>query len=390
VSARRLKVWVGTDPVGSLDASGGRHLFTYGADCPAVRFVSLTMPVRRQTYLWHELHPVFQAGLPGGAWGGLLADRLARQGRDRPLDVLLLWGTGSGRLAVTCEGDSEVAAPAPRDLGHCMTAPDSRLELCARAESFLAHQGLEPESPISALCPTLSDASFHYRPACAARPLERRVEWWCLRIARQAGVEVVGSELSRDGRVLRLARSDGAAGARHGREDCAVLQGLGSRQRYACDAWRLVSAAAAFVAPVSRVAIRRELFRRLALAARLGDRSVSLRHFALIYDAAESARLAPCEALCTTDLDREASAGRAPLLPGGDQSRPVSVWRRFAAHCALAQREAQAILDWQDAAVAREVQAIEAEVAADGEGEALLTALKAVWAAAAERLHRAW
>jgi serine/threonine-protein kinase HipA len=390
VTDNRLKVWVGTDPVGSLDTSAGRYLFTYAPDCPAVRFISLTMPVRRQTYVWHELHPVFQAGLPGGAWGGLLTDRLARQGRGRPLDALLLWGAGSGRLAVTSDADSEVATPVPRDLGHCMTAADSRLDLGASAESFLGRQGLEPEPPNSALCPTLSDASYHYRPASAARPLERRVEWWCLRIARRAGVEVAGSELARDGRVLRLARTDGVPGARHGREDCAVLQGLGSPQRYASDAWRLVSAAAAFVAPVSRVAARRELFRRLALAARLGDRSVSLRHFALVYDAAESARLAPCDALCTTDLDREASAGRAPLLPGGEQSRPGGVWRRFAAHCALAQREAQAILDWQDAAVAREVPAIEQEVAGDGEGEALLTALKLVWSAAAERLRRAW
>jgi serine/threonine-protein kinase HipA len=385
-----LKVWVGTDPVGSLDASRGRYQFTYAPDCPVVRFVSLTMPVRRQTYDWHELHPVFQAGWPGGGWGGLVSDRLARQGRGGPLDALLLWGAGAGRLAVTSEGDSEVVAPVARDLGHCMAAPDSRLELGARAESFLARYGLEPEPPNSALCPAVSDASYHYRPAAAARPLERRVEWWCLRVARRAGLEVAGSELSRDGRVLRLARTDGAPGARHGREDCAVLQGLGTRQRYACDAWRLVSAAAAFVAPVSRVAIRRELFRRLALAARLGDRSVSLRHFALVYEAAESARLAPCDALCTTDLDREASAGRAPLLPGGEESGPVGVWRRFAAHCALAQREAEAILDWQDAAVARELQAIEAEVAGDGEGEALLNALRPVWAAAAERLRRAW
>jgi len=375
--------------VGSLDASGGRYLFTYDPDCPAVRFVSLTMPVRRQTYIWHELHPVFQAGVPGGAWGGRLADRLARQGRGGPLDALLLWGC-PGRLAVSAEGASEPAIATPRDLGHCMTAADSRLDLSARAESFLVRQGLEPEPANSALCPTLSDAGYHYRPASAALPLERRVEWWCLRIARRAGVEVAGCELARDGRVLRLARSDGASGARHGREDCAVLQGLGSHQRYAGDAWRLVSAAAAFVAPVSRVAIRRELFRRLALAARLGDRSVSLRHCALVYDAAESARIAPCDALCTTDLDRDASAGRAALLPGGEQSRPASVWRRFAAHCALAQREAQAILDWQDAAVARETQAIEEEIAGDGEGEALLSALKPVWAAAGERLRRAW
>jgi len=388
--AARLKVWVGTDSVGSLETSRARYLFSYAPDCPAVRFVSLTMPVRRESYVWHELHPVFQAGLPEGAWGGHLMARLERQGRWRPMDQLALWGAGSGRLSTSPEGATETSPPALRGLAGCMTAQDARLELAARVENFLERQGLEPEPAQVAFCPAVSDANYHYRPASPARPQERRVESWCFRVARRAGMDVPAAELARDGRVLRLARSDGAAGARHGREDLAVLQGLGSRQRYAGDAWRLVSAAAAFVAPVTRISIRRELFRRLALAARLGDRSVSLRHFALIYDTAESARLAPCEALCTSDLTPEPVAGPAPLLPGGEEFRPArGVWRRFAAHCGLAQREAQAILDWQDAAVASELQSIEGEVGADEESE-VLAAIKPVWAAAAQRLRAAW
>ncbi|MGO9444756.1 MAG: HipA N-terminal domain-containing protein [Thiobacillaceae bacterium] len=52
--------------MGTVTREGSVHVFTYLPNTPADHFVSLTMPVRSQSYVWLELHPVFQMNLPEG------------------------------------------------------------------------------------------------------------------------------------------------------------------------------------------------------------------------------------------------------------------------------------------------------------------------------------
>jgi hypothetical protein len=58
-----LAVWAGDKPAGILAREGGRdYVFAYSPEAAADAQVSLTMPVRLESWLSRELHPIFQTG----------------------------------------------------------------------------------------------------------------------------------------------------------------------------------------------------------------------------------------------------------------------------------------------------------------------------------------
>jgi serine/threonine-protein kinase HipA len=340
---RRVVVSVGGRRAGLLAAEPtGRHVYAYDPDCPSDRFVALTMPVRLESYAWHELHPVFQAALPDGADLARLAARLGRNG-TRPLDVLALAGADlPGRLTVSAE--------APPGHGGVADAPGGPATADADLQAALGYDAnwLVPANPRG-----LPHLAFN--------------RWCCLRIARRARFDVPGSELSADRATLRVARFDGAADARLGYEDFCALMGLGTAQQYEPTAERMVSAATAFVTAVQRTAVRRELFRRHALAALLRAGDAHLRTYGVLYSRADDVRLAPLHELHTTSVYAGAQEDVPPLTLGGRRSwaPKKGTWRRFGAHCALADRETQSILQWFGQALEAEIPALQSEARED-------------------------
>lgn len=342
----RLVVRVNGERAGVLAAeTTGRHVFAYDADCPAERFVALTMPVRLESYAWHELHPVFQSALPDEAWPGPADPRLVKSGASRPIDRLAALGGGLGRLSVEAEGAA------------------STLGGAAGAQSSL-------------------DWLAHYVRGTASHPERAFVAWCCLRVARRAGVGVPALELQDDGATLRLERIDGLPGQRLGYEDFCALMGLGAAQRYEATCERLVSAAASFVAPVRRTSVRREVFRRIALAWLLRDGDAHLRTFAMLYSGSDDVRLAPVQLLATTAVEPgRADDGPALQLAGKRAWKlPKGAWRKFGAHCSLTDRESLGIFQWFGQAVQAELSELEREIASGARAE-LVRALRAQWEA---------
>jgi serine/threonine-protein kinase HipA len=52
-------------PAGRLSASQAQYHFSYRHDAPEA--LSLTMPLRHESYSHAQLHPIFQMNLPEGA-----------------------------------------------------------------------------------------------------------------------------------------------------------------------------------------------------------------------------------------------------------------------------------------------------------------------------------
>ncbi len=50
----KLQVYVNHAPVGEIFCEGGNFFFSYLPDCAKEQFVSLTMPVRRQPYVYSK------------------------------------------------------------------------------------------------------------------------------------------------------------------------------------------------------------------------------------------------------------------------------------------------------------------------------------------------
>jgi serine/threonine-protein kinase HipA len=349
---RRLVVHVGGRRAGLLAAEAtGRHVFAYDADCPPEQFVALTMPVRLESYAWHELHPVFQVSLPEGPGLQRLNLRLAKTGAARPMDVLALVGASLlGRVQVLPEGGDAAAAD-----------PDAAAALAYDADALLRSGA--PEFP---------QVAFN--------------RWCCLRVARRAGFDVPALELSPDRATLRIRRFDGPPEARLGYEDFCALMGLGAGQKYEATSERMVSAATAFVTAVQRTAVRRELFRRHALAHLLRNGDAHLKTFGVLYSSADDVRLAPVHEVVTTSVYPDFRDDIPALVLGGRRAwtPKKGTWRRFGAHCSLADRETQSILQWLVQAMEAEIPDLEREAAA-GERE-FLAALVAQWRTGAAEL----
>jgi serine/threonine-protein kinase HipA len=394
--ATRLDVYVAREHAGVLAAERpDRYVFTYGAATPAGRFVSLTMPVRLESYVWHELHPIFQMSLPEGDLLARLSSRLAKAGIGRPIDLLALTGAELiGRVSVYPEGVPPQASLDTRSFAELMTSPDTRRLFVDLVEAHLLRgvSGVMPKA-ISVSRQkegdrlTAFDAGGIYKTGNEEFPNLALNEWLCLRAARRAGIEVPEFELSSDRRVLRLARFDRTPQGPLGCEDFAALEGLGTQQKYQSTYERVVGTAATFVPSLSKVATRRESFRRIVLCWMLRNGDAHLKNFALLYSGAHDARLAPLYDVVTTTAYRALRSDVPALTLDGRRSWRLKkgTWTRFArAHGALDPAEAREIVEQLAAAVAAEL--VESERLAEGDPDAaeLLGAMRAEWRAGLE------
>src|SRR6202020_1636376 len=83
-----------------------RSVLTYHASTPTDVFVSLTMPVRTESYVWDDtLHPVFQMNLPEGYLLQVLQEQLGPQIGASPIALLSVIGRNMvGRIQVAAAG----------------------------------------------------------------------------------------------------------------------------------------------------------------------------------------------------------------------------------------------------------------------------------------------
>jgi serine/threonine-protein kinase HipA len=389
--ATRLDVYVARQRAGVLAAErADRYVFTYDAAAPAARFVSLTMPVRLESYVWHELHPIFQMSLPEGDLLARLSVRLAKVGAGRPIDLLTFTGAELiGWISAYPQGMSPATSLDTQSFAELMTAPDTRPLFTDLVEAHLARgvSGVMPKAISVSRGKegdrlTAFDAGGIYKTGNEAYPQLALNEWFCLRAARRAGIDVPAFELSRDHRVLRLERFDRARAGAIGFEDFAVLEGLGTAQKYGSTYERVVKTAATFVASLGRVAARRELFRRIVLCWMLRNGDAHLKNFGLLYSSATDARLAPLYDVVTTTAYPTLRNDVPALMLGGRRlwRFKKGTWTRFArAHCAIDPAETAAVLERLAQAITEESAELERYAQDQPEAAAVLGPMLLQW-----------
>jgi serine/threonine-protein kinase HipA len=390
----RLAVFVARENAGVLSAERpDRFVFTYDPACPPARFVSLTMPVRLESYVWHELHPVFQMSLPEGDLLARLRSRLAKTGAGGPVHLLAIIGSEMiGRLSVFPEGTRPDAPIDAQSFAALMTAADTRPLFTDLVEQHLARgvSGVMPKA-ISVSREkegerlTAFDGGGIYKMGNDDFPDLARNEWHCLSAARKCGLDVPEFELSRDGRVLRIARFDRSAEGPLGFEDACVLLGLGTAQKYDSTCERLVGAVATFSPALARPDVRREMFRRLLISHMLRNGDAHLKNFGVLYRTAADVRLAPVYDIVTTTAYRALRNDVPALTLAGRRAwrlKPGS-WTRFAQqHCGLDPEQSRQIAY----ALAAKVRAEAAKLSrpSRGRGAGTLAAMHDQWSAGIE------
>jgi len=87
----RLNVRIQGKKVGALEGPEP-YVFAYDPDAPSSPAVSLTMPVRLQSWTERALHPIFQMNLPEGAMLIAVRQAIAKIARTDDLSLLKILG----------------------------------------------------------------------------------------------------------------------------------------------------------------------------------------------------------------------------------------------------------------------------------------------------------
>jgi len=315
-----IEVWSDLSRAGRLDRMGPRgSVFAYALEAARDRAVSMTMPVRLETYSEaHRLLPIFEMNLPEGVLREQLRLRFAKAtGRFDDLDLLAVVGRSQiGRLRYTGVG-AELHETAPFQSVDELLASRRSGDLYAHLlERFAASSGVSGVQPKVLIRddqaartlagerpPSVRGSTHIVKFWDAAYPQLAANEYFCLSAARRAGLMTPGFALAEDGGALVVDRFDlRPEGSYRGFEDFAVLNARSTADKYHGSVeTALFRRLRDFLSPSAYQQDALSLFSLMVINVAIRNGDAHLKNFGLVYDDPEGeARLAPAYDLVTT------------------------------------------------------------------------------------------
>ncbi len=317
-----------------------RYVFNYGQVSDALA-ISLVMPVRQESYTSGDLMSVFAMNRPEGYLRYIIEERLQRMGA--PSDMFLLYLAGSnqiGRLTYALPGETPPENSGER-LEELLSQPSGVLfkRLVDQYALGSGVSGVQPKALVPLANSHLVGGNVISTPAeHAALPLKTvivkaegddypglaRNEYFCMLVAKEAGLTVPDFWLSDDGLLFIMSRFDRKPdGKALGFEDMAVLTGRTANQKYE-GSYEMIAQAVELFAGEGRVVQLRRLFERVALSCYLRDGDAHLKNFGMLYENPTSARaLAPVYDVVCTDVYPELD-GKMALKLNKSKTYPMN------------------------------------------------------------------
>ena len=349
-----------------LSADNNRHVLSYHPH--AQEALSLTMPLRNESYSYTGLHPIFQMNLPEGRLREALERATAKRYGSDDLTLLTILGSNQiGRLAYSLKDKPlPPQTDAAFNLETLLKHPDANLfnELLAQYAQSSGIAGVQPK--------VLLDIQQHI-----SLPTEQYIvkswgdeyphlacnEYLCLNIAKQAGLSIPDTYLSDNGKLLISKRFDrDATGQAIGFEDFCVLQGKGTKQKYDSSIESCANTIRYFVSAEHQTQALADLFKLTLLNIRIRNGDAHLKNLGIQYphlhdyqsnQMPNSTRtLAPIYDLVST-VPYLPSDTMALTLTGSKRWAKRKVLHNFARqHCQLSQAQIHMIEEQVDQAIA--------------------------------------
>jgi serine/threonine-protein kinase HipA len=286
-----LAVWSADRRCGLLAREADRkHIFAYHADADSERQVSLTMPVRLESWLSRELHPIFQVNLPEGALLEAIRRAIAKIVGEDDLSILQVTGghqVGKNRFTPP-DGEAPVTEETPESLAELLTYPNTSDLFHELVEKYALRSGISGVQP-KVLLPatergTLISSEYIVKSWGGDYPQLAANEYFCMTAAKRAGLPTPEFFLSDNGGLFIIRRFDIAADGRHlGFEDMCCLQALGTKEKYAGSYERVAKSIREFVSGHILMAARERFFAALVLSVMLRNGDAHLKNFGVLY-----------------------------------------------------------------------------------------------------------
>lgn len=368
MSEQQLDIFVGKERVGALGRSelqARTYLFNYLATTEEPQAVSLTMPVLPDQYQFQQgVHPIFQMNLPEGELREMLRNSFQKTVQNfDDLSLLAIVGHSQiGRVRIAERGEQPLELPlqSVQDLQAYTGSEDLFLSLLQRFGRYSGISGVQPKvlvrdaATVAAAVQELEQISYkdstHIVKAWNPErfPQLAANEYFCLKAAQYAGLEVPEFALAAQGRLLIVKRFDlDGKGGYLGFEDFCVLNGLATDDKYVGSYQDIALRIRQFVSPHRVHDALEQFFLSLALTCAVGNGDAHLKNFGVIYTNPEAeVSFAPTYDIVSTlpYIPNDSLA----LLFGNNKQFParldlMSFAKRF---CSLTERRANQLLDW--------------------------------------------
>ncbi|HMN11868.1 type II toxin-antitoxin system HipA family toxin [Geobacter anodireducens] len=357
-----LAVWAAESRAGLLDRSADRrqYVFAYdpAAESPATQ-VSLTMPVRLESWVSRDLHPIFQMNLPEGALLEAIRRAISKLAGEDDLTILRVTGGNQiGRNRFSLPGASLPGIAETREsLDALLSYPDTEElfhELVSKYALRSGISGVQPKIMLEASeRGTATVGRYIVKSWGTEYPHLGANEFFCMTAAQRAGLTVPEFHLSANGGLFVMKRFDlSADGSPRSFEDMCVLQALGTAQKYGSSYERVARSIRDFVSGEFLQAAREQFFASLVLSCMVRNGDAHLKNFGILYDRPGAAvHLAPVYDVVTTVayLSRDVPA---LSLAGTKKWWPRKVLEKFAvAYLSLPVGKIEHIIDQAAGAV---------------------------------------
>ena len=314
----KLSVYVLGREVATVEPVGDfKSVFSYHPKVAADDFVSLTMPVRTESYVWDDqLPPVLQMNLPEGYLLQVLQEQFGPHIGASPAALLSVIGRNMvGRLQVAAPGATLNEPAKPIEVAALLKGDNSE-------EAFAALVREHATSGVSGVVPKFLDAqednatllAMHHKASVITRrhivkgssarlPFLALNEHLCMQVASRV-ISSAKTEISDDGQALVVHRFDvDATGKAHwGMEDFCSLLGLRPAAKYDTTWERIARAIRVHVPGPQRMQTFHQLASHLLLTYALRNADCHAKNLALLYTSRADVHLSPVYDLLTTNV----------------------------------------------------------------------------------------
>jgi len=270
-----------------LTANQNKHIMSYHPD--AHEALSLTMPLRNESYAYEGLHPIFQMNLPEGALREALERATAKHYGSDDLTMLTILGDSQiGRLVYSLK-DQPIASSTESELqlDELLSHQDAQLfnQLLARYAQSSGVAGVQPKVLMEITSHlTLTTHLYIVKSWGNEYPHLGCNEYVCLNIAKLAGLKVPETYLSDNGRLLISKRFDiDESGTALGFEDFCVLQAKGTKEKYDSSIEQCANTIRHFVSSEHQAEDLADLFKLTVLNVRLRNGDAHLKNLGIQY-----------------------------------------------------------------------------------------------------------
>jgi serine/threonine-protein kinase HipA len=332
----RLHISVSGIAVGALGRGQprGDSVFTYAENAQEQNAVSLTMPVRLESYTWdHGIHPIFEMNLPEGALRDELVRRFSKavRGFDDFAMLAIVGPYQLGRVGIANAQDSNDRPPETSlaDLLVHDGAQGLFDDLLHTYGQYSGVSGVQPKVLVRDNATTVDRLTHrgatHLVKSFRAEeyPELAANEYFCMRAALHCGLEVPKFELSEHGKFLIVERFDLNDKGYLGFEDFCVLNAWPSKAKYDGSYEGAAKQIKEFVSPPLLNQALESFFKIVALSSGLKNGDAHLKNFGVLYEHCAldaQIRLAPAYDIVTTSVYIKSDS--MALLLGGSKAWP--------------------------------------------------------------------